>query len=312
MFKKLDKTTIIVLCLLALTAVLLVIFMIYIVDRSSEQVTEIKNTKVLGPGENLASAIGSEDDLINMRIKDENSVHPSCTVTDGTIKEAMFHKIAQIKNLRELTLKRCDFKCADFHILSNSRIEVVRIDNGKVDEECLESIGKFPLIQLIELSSCDLSPHTLAHLNGSGVRWLQLRYCQNISTDSNFTADDLNALTDLKNVTFLELEQSKFAPGAFRALNKCTAVALNVERCDLNDDDVMEIAKMPRLSYLNLARNPKITCKGLKAVLNMKAIRQIKFTDDISKCAFTPDERKKVGPQKLNLPDYLWQRFRQE
>ncbi len=297
---------------MALTAILLVAFMIYIVDRSSEHVNEIKNTKVPGPGDNLASPLGAEDDLISMIVTGENSPHPSCTVTDGTIKAPMFHKIAQIKNLRMLSLKRCDFTGADFQILGNTGIEAIRFDNDKLDEECLKAIAKLPLIHLVEIVSCDLAPHALAHLSDSNVRWLQLRYSQNTPPDTNFSADDVHALCELKKICFLELEKCKFAPGAFSALRKSGAVALNVERCDLSDDDVIEIAKMPKLGYLNLARNPKVTCEGLRALLNSKTIQQISFTEDISKCSFTATEKKKLDPKNFQVPGYLWQKFNKE
>ncbi|CAN5192411.1 hypothetical protein BH10CYA1_BH10CYA1_55460 [soil metagenome] len=309
MHQKLDKTTITVLCLLALTAILLVIFMINIVDRSGEHVTAIKNTKVMGPGANFASAVNSEDDLTAMNIRQENSAHPSCTVADGTIKEAMFRKIEQIKNLRELSLKRCEFKGSDFQILEKTRIQSIHFDEANLDEQCLQAIGRLPLLRHIEMFACDLRPHALARLSDSRVRWVQLRYSQNISTNSEFTADDLGALSEIKNLTFLELERSKFAPGSFRALSKCGALALNVERCDVTDDDVIDIAKMPNLGYLNLARNAKVTCKGLRALLQSKTIQQISFTEDISKCGFTIAEQKKLNPRLFLIPQQLWQKF---
>ncbi len=312
MRQKLDKMTITVLCLLALTAILLVIFMIYIVDRSGEHVTEIKNTKVMGPGENFASAVGSEDDLTSMKVNQENPTHPSCKVTDGTIKAAMFHKVAQIKNLREFSLKRCEFTGSDFQILSNTRIEAVHLDDGKLDEDCLQAIGKLPLIRLIEMFACDLSPHALAHLSGSNVCWVQIRYSQNLSPSKAFTAEDLAALSELKKLSYLELEQSKITPGAFRALSKCGTIALNVARCDVTDDDVIDIAHMPKLGYLNLSRNPKVTCKGLRALLESKTIQQISWNGDVLKCGFTAAEKKKLDPKLFAIPQQLWQRFSEE
>lgn len=312
MGQKLDKTTITVLGLLALTAILLVMFMVYIVDRSSEHVAEIKNTKVLGPGENLASSLGSEDDLVSMNIKEVNSGYFTCTVADGTIKEAMFHKIANVKNLRELSLKRCEFDGADFKILDNAHISVIHFDNDKIDEECLQSIARWPYIKEIEMSSCDLSPHALAHLSESNVRWVQLRYSQIASTATDFTADDLRALSELRKLMFLEVEKSKFAPGAFHALSNCAVEVLNVERCDITDADVVEIAKMPKLSCLNLLRNPKVTCKALKSLLDSKTIQQVSFSDDISKCAFTADERKKLNSSPFSIPQPMWQKYNRE
>lgn len=309
---KLDKTTITVLCLLALTAILLVIFMIYIVDRSSEHVAEIKNTKVLGPGENLASSIGAEDELVSMNIKESHPAYFTCTVADGTLKEAMFHKIAAIKNLRELSLKRCDFSGADFKILDSTHIDVVHFDNDKIDEECLQSIGSWPYLKEIEMSSCDVTPHALAHLSDSNVRWVQLRYSQRAATDTDFNADDLKELSELKKLMFLEAERSKFAPGAFHAINNCTAEALNVERCDLTDEDAIEIAKMPKLACLNLLRNPKVTCKGLKALLKSKSIQQINVSGDIPKCEFTAAEKKKMSYGSFKIPQLIWQHYQRE
>ena len=111
---------------------------------------------------------------------------------------------------------------------------------------------------------------------------------------------------------FLEVEKSKFAPGAFHALNNCAVEALNVERCDLNDDDVREIAKMPNLTCLNLLRNPKVTCKALKSLLDSKTIQQVSFSDDISKCAFTADERKKLSSSPFSIPQPMWQKYNRE
>ncbi|MBS1954193.1 MAG: hypothetical protein JST89_08405 [Cyanobacteria bacterium SZAS-4] len=309
---KLDKTTITVLCVLAFTAILLVIFMVYIVDRSSEHVAEIKKTKVMGPGENLASPLGSEDDLVSMNVKEPHPSYFTCTVADGTIKEAMFHKIADVKNLREVSFKRCEFSGADFKFLDNAHIDVVRFDNDKIDEECMQSIGRWPYVKSIEMSSCDVSPHALAHLSESNVRWLQLRYSQSTAAVPDFTADDLRALSELKKIMFLEVEKSKFAPGAFQAITSCPAMALNVERCDITDDDLVEIAKMPKLVCLNLVNNPKITCKGLKVLLNSKSIQQINFGDDIPKCEFTAAEKKKLSVGHFSIPMPMWQQYNRE
>jgi len=310
--QKLDKTTITVLSLIAVAAVLLVIFMIYIVDRSGEQVTEIKNTKVLGPGANLASSLSSEDDLTILNIKGENSRHPSCTVSDGTIKEAMFHKIAQIKNLREVSLKRCEFNGADFQIIANCPLEAIHFDDGKINEDCLRVIGRMPLLRLLEMFACDVNPHSLAHLNNSNMQWLQLRYSQNSSGPSNFMPDQLAVLGEMKNLKYLELERSSFAPGAFRSLGKSNIVALNVERCNLTDDDIADLVKMPKLAYLNLTRNPRVTCKGLRLLLESKTILQVSFNEDISKCGFSKAEQNKLNPKLFIIPPPLWQKFSEE
>lgn len=309
MAQKLDKTTITVLGLMAIAAVLLIMFMIHIVDRSGEHLAEIKNTKVLGPGENLGSSFGSADDLTVFNISGENSRNPSCTVSDGIIKEAMFRRIAQIKNLHELSFKRCEFSGSNFQLIANCPLEAIHFDDGKINDECLQVIGKMPMLRLLEMFACDISPHALAHLSKSNMLWLQLRYSQNSSEPSNFSSEQLAVVGDMKNLKFLQLERSSFEPGAFRALAHSHIVALNVERCNVTDDDVADIAKMPKLAYLNLTRNPRVTCKGLKLLLESKTIRQISFSDDISKCGFSKAEQHKLDPKFFVIPLELCQRF---
>lgn len=303
-FQKFDKTTTTVLCFLALMAVLLIGFMIHIVDRSSEQIKEIKETKVvLGTG--VAPVITSPDDLVNLIVK-EDPHHATCIVSDGKITPAILHKILEIKNLREVFLKRCEFTLQDIQTLAGCPLVVVRIDEGEIDENCVQVIARMPKLALLDIFATDVPPHAFAHLANSNVSWLLVHYCLSTKNGGHFTAADLGALCDMKDLRCLELERDKFAPGALSGLCKSKVIALNVDHCSLSDSDVADIAKIPNIQFVNLNRNENVTCKGLKSLLGCKTFKAAAFDGDLSKCDLTAEEKKKFGPKMFAVPASIY------
>lgn len=305
MFEKLDKTTVAVLGMLALVAVLLAAFMVHIVDRSSEHINEIKQTKVDLPTR-VAPLIVDEDELTSITlIKRPNFV--ACVVSDAKLTDAILRKVLAIDNLRELCLKRCEFKRADFQTLSTHPFDIIRIEDGTVTDDSLEVIAHMPTVRHFCLIACDIEPSSLRKLAGSNIRWLEIRSSKSLKNDGRFIAADLALLCDLKHLSFLDVERTRFAPGAFSGLAGSTAFCINVERCDLSDDDVRDIAKMSQIEYVKAIRNPNLTCKGARSLLENKSFRSGAMDlDTISKCGLTDQEVSKLDPEHYLIRKAFW------
>lgn len=305
MFEKLDKTTVAVLGVLALVALLLAAFMIHIVDRSSEHINEIKQTRVVLPAQ-IAPPIVDVEDLSSITmINRPNFV--ACIVSDSKLTDAILRKVMAVKNLRELCLKRCEFKRSDFQTLSAHPFETIRIEDGTVNDDSLKVIAQMPKMRHFGLISCDIEPSALRDLAGSNVRWLEIRSSKSTRNNGDFVAADLATFCDLKRLSFLDVERTRFAPGAFRGLSRCAAFSLNVERCDLSDEDLHDIAKMPRLAYVNALGNKKLTCKGARSLLDDKTLERGAMSfDTISKCGFSDLEMSKLDPSRYVIRKAFW------
>lgn len=286
-------------------ALLLIAFLIHIVDRSSEHVNEIKQTKVVEPTR-LAPAIDTDDDLGTVLFKN-GSRGPGCIVADCKITDAILKKVMHHENLHEITLKRCEFTHQDLQVLSAFPLEIFRVEDGHIDANCLRVISGMHHLKLLELLNCDVDSAAFVHLAHLKITWLQLRCSQNLKNKGEFTAADLEALTNSNSLRYLELERTKFSPGAFHGLAKCSAFGLNVSRCNLSDDDISDIAQMPKLVYLDFVENPKITCTGFKTLLKSKTFR-VGASDfaSVNSCEFTAAEKHKLDPRFYSIRDALW------
>jgi hypothetical protein len=303
-FQKFDKTTITVLCVLALMALLLIGLMIRIVDRSSEHVNEIKQTRVVEPTR-LAPSLSGDDDLVNLIINN-NPRYPSCIVSDGKLTPAILHKILAVKNLHEVWLKRCEFTAADLQALSVCPLEVIKIEEGNISEDCMQIISKMPKLRKLEIFASDVPPHAMAHLAESKISWLMIHYCLSSKNGGQLTASDLSILCDMENLMCLDLERDRFAPGALKGLARSNISVLNVERCNLTDNDVVDIAKIPKITCVNLNRNDSVSCRGLKTLLACKNFKTAAFDGDTSNCDLSDDDRKRFGPKLYRVPAYVW------
>jgi len=304
-FERLDKTTVAVLGVLALVAVLLAAFMVHIVDRSSEHINEIKQTKVDLPTR-VAPLMVDEDELTSITlINRPNFV--ACVVSDAKLTDAILRKVLAIDNLRELCLKRCEFKRSDFQTLSTHPFEILRIEDGTISDDSLGGIARMPTVRHFGMIACDIEPSALRQLAGSNIRWLEIRSSKSIKNDGKFIAADLVPLCDLNHLSFLDVERTRFASGAFRGLAGSTAFCINVERCDLSDDDLRDIAKMPHIEYVKAIRNPNLTCKSARSLLEAKSFRSGAMDlETISKCGFTDQEMNKLDPEHYLIRKAFW------
>lgn len=222
-----------------------------------------------------------------------------CSISDSVLSDTDLQKLANNKNLRTLNLTHCTFAGK---LSAQLTAQTIHVSNSDIDANAVDFIALSPLIKCAEFFSCEFHPLSLHALRSSKIAWLQIRNSKVLTTDNSFCAADIADIVAMPHLVHLELERSQIAANTLGEINKSAVQVANLRDCDLNDSDLANISKSPRLQYINILSNSKLSDTGVEQLLRAPNIRQIKCDLDLSKLKLTDLERKKLDSASYHVP----------
>ena len=250
----------------------------------------------------------SETDLkVTPELLSENTANGICMLEDLNLNGDDLKAISAIKNLHGLKLHNCKFRGPFFPTQPNSAFETVSISNSELDGQLLENLSQVSSLKCLNIFTCALAPHALDSLGTTRLVWLQLRNSRELSGDNSFTAADLASVAKIPSLKHLELEHSEIQANAVGSLKLSGAEVVNLNHCDLCDADLLELASMRNLKFLDISYNPKITDKGITYLLGSPSIKQIKYDVDLSDGHLTKINKDKLNQALYKVPRSFYQ-----
>ena len=85
-----------------------------------------------------------------------------------------------------------------------------------------------------------------------------------VANDPNVSDDDIEGLPNDSNITELDLNNSQIGVGTLKNISRFPIRKLILQNCNIEDDDLLYLAKLPRLNVLSLVGCKKVSGKGLR------------------------------------------------
>lgn len=228
-----------------------------------------------------------------------------CSFSRTVLTDTDLQKLADNKNLRTLNLTHCSFAGK---LSAQTTAQTIHVAHSSVDANAISFIALSPSIRCAEFFSCEFQPLSLDSLRSSKIAWLQIRNSKVLTHDNSFCTADIADIAAMPNLVHLELERSEIAANTLGGISTSAVKVANLRDCDLSDSDLASISKSPRLQYINILSNPKLSAAGVAQLLRAPKIRQIKSDLDLSKLALTHLEREKLDPASYHVPGSFYEK----
>ncbi|CAN5504605.1 hypothetical protein BH10CYA1_BH10CYA1_40000 [soil metagenome] len=283
----------------ALLAVLAFLVVICCMNEFGHQRPTSQASKERGT-ETVINSPSEADVTITPELLSEHTVKEACSLKDLTLNGDDLKAITANTNLRGLKLAGCKFHGPFIPKQSHSSLERISIANSDLDGPLLDYFKQVSSLRALELFTCALQPHSLDSLSDTHIVWLQLRNSRELSGDNSFTAADMASIAKIQSLKHLELERSRLKPDAVQSLKLSAAQVVNLNHCDLTDSDLVALAGMRNVRYIDVSYNPKITYKGIEHLLRAPGIKQIKY--DVWLDHLTEADKERLDPLRYNVP----------
>jgi hypothetical protein len=144
-----------------------------------------------------------------------------------------------------------------------------------INDQLLANIGRLSGLQRLDLNETDISDTGLANFK-------DLKTLRSLSINKTlFKGPGLASLAGLDKMEVLNISGNSLAPGTLKRLAPFKRLnTLMVTHCVLSDADLVDIAKVNTLTFINLSFNHGITDSGLA---NLKALKNL-GSMDIDEC----------------------------
>lgn len=196
-------------------------------------------------------------------------------------EEGMFH-LSQIKTLKSLEFISLDVNSNGLEHLKNlSNLETLHLNCEKISEQNLCSIATLPKLANLEITNAKISSKALAKLCSiKSLHTLALLKC-------TIASDTLDAfkLAPGPNLTELDFNESTGVNSKiYEALGKSNIAILSLENQNFGPDEFRAIAKIPKLSHMNLSAS-KFKPEDLELLVPAANLRSLK----LNRLQQTPD-----------------------
>lgn len=232
----------------------------------------------------------------------------SCTIANVDLNSSNMDSIAQNQAIVELKLRDVTFKTGAIKHLKNAHLKAFYCAGSNVDGALILCLTSLPKLKFANFYRCHFSRDALIPLGRANLERLQLRDCVTESSRGEFSIVDLSSIGRMNSLKHLELQRSKLQRGALYCLRKSRVIVLDASRCSITDADTRALVAMPRLAYVNVTDNPELTSAGVMNLLASKSVKQIKCDVDMSKCAMSIVNRRRVNPALYNVPSSFYRK----
>lgn len=238
-------------------------------------------------------------------IIEKSTVGSACSLSDLVLRDAELQELANNQNLQTLNLSHCSFSGPSSAKLS---VKTIHVSNSTLDANAIAFIARSPSIKCAEFFKCTFQPLSLHALRSSRIAWLQIRNSKVLTTDNSFCTGDIADISSMSHLIHLELERSEIGANILGGIKKSNVQVVNLHGCNVTDTDLASISKSPRLQYVDILSNPKVSVAGIKSLLHAPKIQHIKCDLDLSKSALSQLERQKVVAATYHVPASFYEK----
>ncbi len=172
--------------------------------------------------------------------------------------------------------------------------------DGPFTDADFEHLARFAELDNVDFAQSEVSDRSVPVLNKLS-KLKQLRVY-----GSNITGAGLVALDRLPDLTFLDASNVREIRKVLPKLESGCLQALRVNTCGLTNSDLSEIGKIKTLEQFDANDNPAITDMGVKALTNLKHLRELQLETATLTPSCIDDLAKLQTLQNLKISDEDW------
>ncbi len=152
-------------------------------------------------------------------------------------------------------------------------IESLDLSKMRVTDKDLIPLKQLDTLTELNLSRAQIGTEAVRSISSlKKLRSLTLYYAK---TDENTLVELLEGLPNSK-LNSLDLSGITQGKDSTKALSKITSITgLSCIACGLGDDNLSDVANLPKLTSLNLENNRQITSRGLGQLSSLKALKTL-------------------------------------
>jgi hypothetical protein len=265
---KLDKTTAILLALVAMAAVIVSFLLVNIADRSQKDGQEIKAIPVKASMDTLSALptkLQANDSVTSYVDSHLQAKRASFSETEFT--EETFAQLARLKQVQVLILSGAVFDNKWMHYLTAlKQLHDLDLEQSVIDTQGLKQITSMRQVFILNLKASTITNDSLAFLPPDLVN---IDICKTKIDD-----DGIKYLLKYSRVQCLNLAQDQLTDKGVEQLKDLTSLReLHIARMRITDACLDSVSRLTNLEVLNVT-NTLITDQGLSRLYGLKKLRK--------------------------------------
>jgi Leucine-rich repeat (LRR) protein len=191
---------------------------------------------------------------------------PFSNISNGALRA-----IGQLKNLQTLNLVACDIDDGGIQELGNlSMLSSLQLAHTRFADEGAAVISRLPRLVSLDVQSSQISDVGVNQIVRAGrIRELGLG-------NTDITAKGIEDLVTLQTLKTLDLSGIPIDRSTARLVQNAKGLeCLFLAKCNLDDDALREILKLPLLRKLDISENRAIGTRGFQAIQKHPTLKKI-------------------------------------
>lgn len=220
--------------------------------------------------------------ILKTKVDDEGCKHlvnlplHSLMLDCSRVKDGAFESIGKIYSLKKLSLEKCDIDGSGFDALQPlHKLVSLNLGGTHVTDGAMSKLKCIDQLEVLDLSYTNIGDEGIASVanNMRSLTTLSLR-------GAKISSRGLSSLAQLPDLSALDLGSSDFSNEDLRALTKLKGLAiLNLRKDKLTDQGLVALAQLPELKSINLTECKQITRKGIEKFHAMRPTVELTLSD---------------------------------